>query len=37
LSVAELRDLVEPEGFVFQGVEVSRWQDVVKFRLIPTR
>jgi hypothetical protein len=37
LRVAELRDLVEPEDFVFQGVEGSRWHDVVKFRPIPTR
>jgi hypothetical protein len=35
--VAELRDLVEPEAFVFQGVEGSRWHGVVKFRPMPTR
>jgi hypothetical protein len=34
---AELRDLVEPEAFVFQGVEGSRWHGVVKFRPMPTR
>lgn len=35
LSVAELRDLVEPADFVFQASDGSRWQDVVKFRLMP--
>jgi ubiquinone/menaquinone biosynthesis C-methylase UbiE len=35
LSVAALRDLVEPADFVLQASEGSRWQDVVKFRLMP--
>jgi protein-L-isoaspartate O-methyltransferase len=35
LSIAELRELVEPEGFALQGVEGTRWQDVVTFRSLP--
>jgi len=36
LGVQELRDLVESEGFVLQSVSGNAWQDVVKFRSLPT-
>ncbi|MHA3022722.1 class I SAM-dependent methyltransferase [Mycobacterium sp. BMJ-28] len=35
-SVQTLRELVEPHGFVLQGVEGTTWRDVVRFRLWPT-
>jgi SAM-dependent methyltransferase len=36
LSVATLRDLVEGEGFVFEGHAGSAWRDIVRFRRTPT-
>lgn len=35
-SVAALRDMVEPRGFVLQSWEGTTWRDVVQFRRIPT-
>lgn len=35
-SVATLRELAEPRGFVLQSWEGSTWRDVVRFRRIPT-
>lgn len=35
-SVAMLRELAEPRGFVLQSWEGSTWRDVVRFRRIPT-
>lgn len=35
-SVAALRELVEPRGFVLQCWEGTPWRDVVQFRRIPT-
>jgi ubiquinone/menaquinone biosynthesis C-methylase UbiE len=35
-SVSMLRDLVEPEGFAFEGVAGSTWRDVVRFRRLAT-
>ena len=35
-SVAALRELVEPRGFVLQCWEGTTWRDVVQFRRIPT-
>jgi hypothetical protein len=34
-SVATLRDLVESEGFTFEGHAGTRWRDVVRFRRQP--
>jgi ubiquinone/menaquinone biosynthesis C-methylase UbiE len=34
MSVRELRDLVEPENFVFVQATGNRWHDVVRFRRI---
>ena len=35
-SVQDLRELLEPHGFVLQGWEGTTWRDVVRFRLWPT-
>jgi ubiquinone/menaquinone biosynthesis C-methylase UbiE len=35
-SVAQLRELAEPRGFVLQSWEGTTWRDVVQFRRIPT-
>lgn len=35
LSVAELRELCEPAGFVLDRSEESRWKDIVRFRRTP--
>jgi ubiquinone/menaquinone biosynthesis C-methylase UbiE len=35
MSVPVLRDLAEPEGFLFESCEGSTWRDVVRFRLVP--
>jgi len=32
LSVRELRDLAEPEGFDFVETSGTRWKDIVSFR-----
>lgn len=37
LSVAALRELMEPRGFVLHSWEGSSWRDVVQFRRIQTR
>jgi ubiquinone/menaquinone biosynthesis C-methylase UbiE len=34
MSVRELRDLVEPENFVFVQATGNRWHDIVRFRRI---
>jgi ubiquinone/menaquinone biosynthesis C-methylase UbiE len=34
MSVRELRDLIEPENFVFVAATGNRWHDVVRFRRI---
>jgi ubiquinone/menaquinone biosynthesis C-methylase UbiE len=36
LSVQELRDLVEPEGFYFVEKTGNRWKDIVGFRSVGT-
>jgi ubiquinone/menaquinone biosynthesis C-methylase UbiE len=35
LSVAMLRDLVETEGFIYEGHAGTPWRDVVRFRRLP--
>jgi SAM-dependent methyltransferase len=35
LSVAELRGLCEPAGFVLDRADESRWKDIVRFRRTP--
>lgn len=35
LSVAMLRDLVESEGFAYEGHAGTLWRDVVRFRRLP--
>jgi ubiquinone/menaquinone biosynthesis C-methylase UbiE len=35
LSVSVLRDLVEAEGFAFEGHAGTSWRDVVRFRRLP--
>ena len=37
LSVAALRELMEPRGFVLHRWEGSSWRDVVQFRRIQAR
>ncbi len=36
LSVAQLRTLVEPEGFAFLDADGSRWSDLVRFTRLET-